>query len=322
MKFKLIPSDYTSYICDKISRFKPAKIRFKTLFDDILNKFYLESDLSSLDDVERSNIAVKILNESFKKSEDDIKFKTLFLELEKKYFRTDINSALYLSYDIPYCSIIGSIQDDNKLPKNTLWLKNLLNNNSFDIYKLRNDLSLLYPLDGIILCEGQTEYTLLADILKLFNIDLNKIGYLVYPAGGKNQVARKYYELVEYLKLSIFILLDSDAVQVQKLIETKLRKTDKLYLIQSGEFEDLIPDELLLKTINFIHKNDYNCTKEDFNYDMPKSHILENIYKKYGYGEFKKAQFSKELDEYIIKNCSKADFSDSEINTIINELLT
>ena len=47
---------------------------------------------------------------------------------------------------------------------------------------------------------------------------------------------------------------------------------------------------------------------------------LENIYKKYGFGEFKKALFAQQLKEYIEKFCSKADFENSEIMQIAQKL--
>ena len=45
-----------------------------------------------------------------------------------------------------------------------------------------------------------------------------------------------------------------------------------------------------------------------------------NIYKKYGFGEFKKAKFAAQLKEYIESNCTKEDFKNSEIIEIINAL--
>ena len=47
---------------------------------------------------------------------------------------------------------------------------------------------------------------------------------------------------------------------------------------------------------------------------------LENIYKKYGFGEFKKAKFAQELKEYIENNTTKDDFYDSEISDIVKAL--
>ena len=39
MKFKQIPSDYFLTILDRLTRFSPAHIRFKRVFDDIISKW-------------------------------------------------------------------------------------------------------------------------------------------------------------------------------------------------------------------------------------------------------------------------------------------
>ena len=85
----------------------------------------------------------------------------------------------------------------------------------------------------------------------------------------------------------------------------------------SGEFEDLIPKNILQNAINLAHSCDYNCIFDDFKDDVSMVLNLENIYKKYGFGEFKKAKFALILKEYIEKYCTKGDFSGSEITKIV-----
>ena len=317
MNFKKIPLEHSNFIVDKLTRFKPAKIRFKILFDSILSKYYLDKISSSLNELERADIAVEIINSSFKENEKDNDFKKMFLKIEDMAFLKDSLSKEYLNLKINWYSLIKSVSFKKDTPKNVAWLINIADCDLSNLDVLRTERNLLYPLKGVILCEGQTENTLLDTIFKLYKISLDKLGYIVIPAGGKNQVARKYYELVEYLNLPVDILLDKDAVTVKALIEKKLRKKDKLYLIKSGEFEDLIPKEILLNTINSIHNNDFNCNIADFEDSTPMSHNLEQIYKKYGYGEFKKAQFAKELNDYIKSNCLKDDFKTSETEEIV-----
>ena len=140
------------------------------------------------------------------------------------------------------------------------------------------------------------------------------------PAGGKNQVARKYYQMIEYTKIPLFILLDKDAKSIKELIEPKLRPIDSLYLINSGEFEDLIPKNILQNTINCVHSSDFNCIWEDFDDNLTMVNNLENIYKKYGFGEFKKAKFALDLKDYIQTFATRETFKDSEIVDIINAL--
>ena len=126
--------------------------------------------------------------------------------------------------------------------------------------------------------------------------------------------------MIEYTKIPFFVLLDKDALSIKELIEPKLRKNDKVYLLNSGEFEDLIPIKILQKAINQVHLNEYNCVWDDFDINSSMVENLQNIYKKYGFGEFKKALFASQLNEYILKNCTKSDFEDTEIPAIINAL--
>ena len=318
MKFKKIPKEYFPTILDRLSRFEPANIRYKRVFDDIINKFSISEKLKNLTLEDEIALVVEIFNSSVIEN-NDYYINDILRKLEDKCFNFNSESYQYLSARINLSAMINEIQNYDNLAKNVIWLKKISDEKK-DIYQLRKEYSLIYPIEKIILCEGQTEYTLLDTIFKLFNIDINKLGYIPIAAGGKNQVARKYYKMQEYTKTPFFILLDKDAYSIKELIEPKLRKCDTLYLLKCGEFEDLIPKIILQKTINYIHKNEYNCIFDDFSDDNSMVENLEFIYKKYGFGEFKKAKFALELKEYIENNCTKEDFTSSEIVEIIKIL--
>ena len=318
MKFKKIPKEYFPTILDRLSRFEPANIRYKRVFDDIINKFSISEKLKNLTLEDEIALVVEIFNSSVNEN-NDYYINDILRKLEDKCFNFNSESYQYLSARINLSAMINEIQNYDNLSKNVIWLKKISDEKK-DIYQLRKEYSLIYPIEKIILCEGQTEYTLLDTIFKLFNIDINKLGYIPIAAGGKNQVARKYYKMQEYTKTPFFILLDKDAYSIKELIEPKLRKCDTLYLLKCGEFEDLIPKIILQKTINYIHKNEYNCIFDDFSDDNSMVENLEFIYKKYGFGEFKKAKFALELKEYIENNCTKEDFINSEIVEIIKIL--
>lgn len=318
MKFKQIPNDYFVTILDRLTRFEPAYKRYSRVFDDIINKFSLEVKAKDLNLSEKIQLAETIFNASVEQNNNFYINDTL-AELEEKYFNFNQESYQYLSTRLNISSMLDKIPENVNLPKNIIWLKEIIKNKT-NILKLREEKSLLYPLEKIILCEGQTEYVLLQTVFSLFNIDLDKLGFITIPAGGKNQVARKYYEMIEYTKLPFFILLDKDALAIKELIEPKLCHQDNIYIIQSGEFEDLIPKKILKNTINTIHSSGFNCIYDDFCDDNSMVQNLENIYKKYGFGEFKKAKFALELKEYIKNNCSNADFANSEIKDIIKIL--
>lgn len=318
MKFKQIPKEYYVTILDRLTRLEPACARYKRVFDDIINKFCIDEKLKNLSLQDEINIVETIVNSQFDEN-NDFYINDILRVLEEKYFNYDEVSYQYLSCRLNISSMLNEITINDTTPKNVVWLKNL-NENRIDLTKLRAKKSLYYPVSKIILCEGQTEYTLLETVFNLFNVNFGSLGYLVLPAGGKNQVARKYYQMIEYLKLPLFVLLDKDAQSIKELMAPKLRSNDTIYLLKSGEFEDLIPKTILQKTINSVHSSDFNCIYDDFLDELSMVQNLENIYKKYGFGEFKKAKFALELKEYIKNHCTQDDFKNSELIEIINAL--
>lgn len=318
MKFKQIPVDYYITILDRLTRFEPAYKRYSRVFDDIINKFSINTKAKNLNIEEKITLTQDILNATLGQN-SNYYINDILAGLEEKYFNFNQVSYQYLSSRINFEAMLNKIQENKKLSKNVAWLKEI-SKNKIDILKLRKEKSLLYPIEKIILCEGQTEFVLLETIFNLFEINLNSLGCITIPAGGKNQVARKYYEMLEYTKLPFFILLDKDAIAIKELIEPKLRPQDKIYLIQSGEFEDLIPKNILQNTINVVHSSDFNCIFDDFLDSNSMVENLENIYKKYGFGEFKKAKFALELKEYIKNYATSDEFKNSEVVDIIKKL--
>ena len=313
MNIKKIPNEYFVTILDRLTRFEPAYSRYRRVYSDLISKYAsgLKPVLLSIE--EQSELANLIINNSVDLSVFD-DFSPIMLNLEEKYFIKNDISYQYLSNSINIKAIFKKISVLNGLPKNILWFSEL--EQSDDIYKNRINKSLLFPIEKILLCEGETERVLLPTLLNLFGINLDSLGILLVPAGGKNQVARKLYSMIEYTKLPFIILLDKDAMLINDMIQSKLREIDKVYVINSGEFEDLIPVQVLEGAINYIHKNEYHCLSVDFKSENKMVINLETIYKKYGFGEFKKAHFAHELQSYISKYCSREDFINSEIADI------
>lgn len=325
MKFKKIPDEYFSVILDRLMRFEPACCRYERVFNDIISKFAFDikgiKNKDDFDTVDKIKLVEKILEYTFENNSNDSFISQILKQLEDISFNSNTLSNLYLSSKISYKNMFDKIHNGNNLPNNFKLLDSILKNDNLnDIYKLRKEQGFLFPIEKIILCEGQTEYVLLNTIFKILGYDLDKEGILIIQAGGKNQVAKKYYEMLEYVKLPFFILLDKDGEEIKELIQSKLRNIDKLYLISCGEFEDLIPTRLLLNAVNFIHNTEYSCNLDDFLYSESSVQNLEEIYRKYGFGEFKKAHFAQELKKYIESNCTKDDFKDSEINEIYKAL--
>ena len=316
-KFKTIPREYYITILDRLTRFEPACLRYERVFNDLISKFCLEK-ISKNITLNDKICLIEELMEFNLGTENDKSLTTILTDLEGKYFEFNEVSYQYLSARLNYYKMLDKIENDSTLPKNLLWLKNI--NTKTNLKTQREEKCLLYPIEKIILCEGQTEFVLLKTLFNILNYNLDKEGVLVLQAGGKNQVARKYYKMIDYIKTPFFVLLDKDGEQIKSLIERKLRKNDKIYLIQNGEFEDIIPIKILLNTINSTFEYQNQCVYDDFFEFNSMVKNLENIYKKYGFGEFKKAQFAQNLNNYLINNANDKMLEDSEIVNILNAL--
>ena len=125
-----------------------------------------------------------------------------------------------------------------------------------------------------------------------------------------------YYKLANELKLPIFVLLDKDAEENIKQIKPRLRAQDRIHLVSCGEFEDLLPKSLIVKTVNSHFKNFLAISIDDLLGNEPTVKILEEIFKTKGLHEFKKADFAKLVKENIN---SLQDIS-PEIKAIIEEI--
>lgn len=228
---------------------------------------------------------------------------------ENKVFNLNEEINKLLDNKINYDLAITLIREENS-PKNLIWLKSLINNES-----IREEKSIRFPIEKVVITEGITEEILLPVFAEHLGLNFDKNGIQVISAGGKNQVVKLVYTLANQLKLPMFILLDNDAKENYEQILPKLREFDKIYLLSHGEFEDILPKELIIKTLNDYFKN-LNIIEDNEFEDERMVKNLEEIFKKKGFHEFKKAEFAQLVKNHI---SSDEDLSD-EIKLIIEEL--
>lgn len=228
---------------------------------------------------------------------------------ENKVFNLNEEINKLLDNKINYDLAITLIQEENS-PKNLIWLKSLINNES-----IREEKSIRFPIEKVVITEGITEEILLPVFAEHLGLNFDKNGIQVISAGGKNQVVKLVYTLANQLKLPMFILLDNDAKENYEQILPKLREFDKIYLLSHGEFEDILPKELIIKTLNDYFKN-LNIIEDNEFEDERMVKNLEEIFKRKGFHEFKKAEFAQLVKNHI---SSDEDLSD-EIKLIIEEL--
>lgn len=298
MKYKIPDKNYIKISLDRLTRFKPVIERYERVVDDILHKFLISSaddKISNLTLEEKINLSSEIFNSALNKK-TDLSLNEIIKKDEEKIFYLTETEKKYLNSKIDFEAALDLFETD-ELPLN---LQRLKLQKNLDSDETRKKYSTLYPVKKAVLTEGITEETLLIEFAKILGVDFKKEGIFVLGAGGKNQVARKYYKMIEEIKIPVFILLDNDADEICELIKPKLRKIDSLYKIKSGEFEDILPKNLIKNALNFHFSQNLLSNGDDFEESNHTVENLNNCYKNNGWGEFKKADFAKIVREYIL----------------------
>ena len=320
-KVKPLTKDQLIISIDRLTRFKNTEVKYLRVFFDILTNNLIipkfkKSDLESMDYSELKTWAEYIINYSLEqlgcKLDKDYSLNQKLFDYERAVFECDANVQKLLKNKINYKAFLSFINEAS--PKNLKWLKAMSMAENIDV--IRQQQSLRFPIRMVVIAEGATEETLLPEFAKRCGYDFDKEGVYVLSAGGKNQVVKLFYQLVETLKLPIFVLLDKDAKDNLEEIKPKLRTYDKIHLLACGEFEDLLPLDLVKRTLEYELSNISILEKEMFESDEPRVKILEEVFKTRGMHEFKKVEFAQ-----MIKNNIKSeeDISD-EIVEIIDEI--
>lgn len=312
MKIKQLTKEQLTISVDRLTRFKDPEIKYLRVFKDIITTNLIEPklkkhELDTMDYEDLKNIAEMIFNSSFSETNEDLLINQRLYDYENSLFNLNENTKKLIKNKINYKNIIEILPEN--VPNNLKWLKTLAN-------KIPNEKDFGYPIKTIILCEGITEEILLPKFSQICGYDFNKYGIHILSAGGKNQVVKYFYNFADKLKIPIFILLDNDAKSNLMEIEPKLREIDKIHLLKSGEFEDLLPNSLIIKTLNYATKNISLAPIENLENCPSKVEFLENFFKHRGLHEFKKAEFAQLVKENI------ADINDvsQEIIEIIKEI--
>ena len=321
VKVKPLTKEQLTISIDRLTRFKNPEVKYLRVFGELITNNliqpkYKKSDIEKMDSEEVKKLAELIINYSLEnlglpKDEDYIINQRLY-DYEKSVYIISENIEKFLKNKINYKAFVTLIDENS--PKNLKWLKAL--GSSMDIKQERFKNSLRFPVEKVVIAEGATEETLLPEFAKRCGYDFDKEGIYVLSAGGKNQVVKLYYRLVDSLKLPIFVLLDKDAKENLEEIKPKLRPIDKIHLLACGEFEDLLPLELVQRTLDYQLNNISMMEKEMLNAPEPRVKILEEVFKTRGMHEFKKVEFAQMVKKNIKTN---ADISD-EICEIINEI--
>ena len=317
MKFKKLSKSQIIISIDRLTRFKFTEEKYIRVFSDIILKNLIEPKIKKSDLLKMSygrikEIAEEIFNSSLPESDGDYYINKYLQEYENTLFKNSAEVQILLENKLNYKSALSLIKNDDVL--NLLWLKEI--SKGVNIKKIRTTKKILYPIEKVIIAEGITEEILLPKFADFCGFNFYENGIKIISAGGKNQVVKLYYRLCEELKLPIFILLDKDAEINEQLINTRLRDYDRVYLLDSGEFEDLLPKSLIVKTINNEFKNFVKISTKDLNTGLSTVKTLEELFKDKCLHEFKKAEFAQRVKSQISTN---RDIS-KELRMIITEI--
>lgn len=322
LKIKALTKEQILISIDRLTRFKHTEVKYLRVFFDILTNNLIspkfrKSELERMNYSEITALAEYVFNHSLKSLgadlDDDLLINQRLYDYENSVFKLDDNTQLLLKNKFNYKAAIKFIEGED-IPINLKWLKMLLH--AVDIKNERENQALLFPLEKIVICEGITEETLLPVFADVLEYDFKRKGVYVLSAGGKNQVVKTFYKLVEMLKLPIFVLLDNDAGDNYNEILPKLREIDKIHILKSGEFEDTLPLHLIEKTLNYATKNISLAPVENIANASSRVEYLEDFFKHRGLHEFKKAEFA----NMVKLNISGIDDVSDEIKDVIEEL--
>lgn len=322
-KIKPMTREQIIIAIDRLTRFKPTVDKYlrvfkETILNNLITPSFKKKDLDEMDFLKISELATEIINFSLKElkvfEKDDLTLNKKLKDYENAVFVNSEETQELLNNNISYKSAIKLFTEDDLKVKNLLWLSKLESEENSS--ELRKQYSTHFPLQKIIIAEGITEEILLPVFAKILGVDFDKYGFHIISAGGKNQVVKAFYQYAEILRLPIFVLLDNDAKENLEQIKPKIRPIDKIHLVQSGEFEDLLPQNLILRTLNNHLKNLSFVEVSDFDCELSTVKNLEEIYKEKGLEDFKKSDFA----HLISENVKTKDDLSAEILNIIEEL--
>lgn len=309
MKIKQLTKEQLIISIDRLTRFKEPEIKYTRVFKDVILNNLIEpkfkkTELDKMDYKELKHLAEEIINYSLPKN-FDYSINEKIRNHENSIFNIDAKTNILLKNKINYEEILKYLPPNP--PSNLEFLKALAGKPA------KNS---CFPVKKLILCEGITEEILLPKFAEICGFNFDQNGVYILSAGGKNQVVKYFYNYSDCLKIPIFVLLDNDAQKNLREIKPKLRKIDKIHLVKSGEFEDLLPNSLIIKTLKSATKNISIAPVENLENYISKVEFLEEFFRHRGLHEFKKAEFAQLVKENI---STKADVS-AEITEIINEL--
>jgi hypothetical protein len=170
---------------------------------------------------------------------------------------------------------------------------------------LRPDLPASFLPSRILLVEGPTELIVIPHLAQCLNLNFSERGIMLVPAGGANQVMRRYLNFREVVAIPVDCILDGDVAGHADSISEHLRDQDHLYTLSSGEIEEVFSHEQLTQIANAYletHKEgsiQAAILDSDWQDNVSKKEALERLWRKRGLGSFDKIGFARAVAKSI-----------------------
>jgi hypothetical protein len=211
--------------------------------------------------------------------------------LEDEGARTDSRSSVIIS-------VIGDIESAGSSRTSQDSCDQLQRRFRTEVQRRRQELANGFFPNILMLVEGPTEVLLLPHYGARCNLDFNQHGVNVVPAGGANQVLRKYLEARETFAIPIVAVLDADAEEQAEMLYESLRPEDRMFIFSSGEIEDAIDVPSMLSTINLYLMNkglNFQMQLGDLNHRGRRTAVLNRWWRQKGLGDFDKIGLAQTL---------------------------
>lgn len=321
-KYKLLSFEELAINLDRLSRFKLPEDSYNRVFSSIIFKClispkYSRQEIENLDPIEISNIVKIIWNDSVasickNKKQYSSSHNLLKLLVQSSFKNIDKRTCILINTKLNITPILQKL-DFDKVDYNLKFL--IKADNEFEnIENIREKYSLKFPIKKLLIVEGITEEILLPVFARQLKHSFEKEGIYVMGAGGKSKSPSLYLQLKNRLKIPITLLFDADANEIYEKLNKCLLKKDSAYIIEKGEFEDILSLNLIKRSLNREYLPATPIALKELRLYKKMCMNIEEFYKSRKLGEYKKAKLSK----IIAKNVKYK----SDITTDIKELIS
>lgn len=307
LKYSLLTFDELVINLDRLSRFKIPDESFHRVFCSIISKHLISPKFSKKDFEEKDvkvlvKIVKKIWNDSVRKCCEDCEISyaandALKYLIKNTFKNIDEKTMAMINVNLNIAPILKKI-DYNSAPLNLKFLIKV-NEKELNYNEIREKYSLCFPVKKLLIVEGITEEILLPVFSEKLKKSFNKNGVYIMGAGGKSKSLSLYMQLRESLKIPVILLFDEDAKEICESLDKNLLKKDKYILIRHGEFEDILPINLIKRGLNNEYKLIEPVRKEELCLYDKMCNNIEMFYKSRHLGEFKKSKLAKIIAENI-----------------------